>query len=351
MAHNGPISWRRAFLSFLVYLALVSCDSGGPEVVVYTSVDDVFARSILEDYEKKTGIRVQVKYDVEAHKTTGLFKLLLAEHKSGRPRADVFWNSEVARTIQLQSRDVLASYDSPAAADIPKQFRPSDMTWTGFATRARVLIYNRDRVAAEDVPQSIWDLTDERWRGEAAIADPLFGTTATHSGALWTVLGPEWTKTYFSALLANGVHVLPGNSTVRDRVASGELKLGLTDTDDAFVAIKKGDPVGIVFPDQGVAIPGRADPLGTFVIPNTVALIASGPNPERGQKLVDYLLSREVEARLAAGESAQIPVRAGVKGPEIPGRPDPLIPMVVSYDDVARGVAESRAFFETLLLK
>ena len=335
----------------LLSLVSVGCNESKPSVVIYTSVDDIFARSILDEFENASGIRVDALYDVEAQKTTGLFKRLMAEHDSGRPRADVFWNSEVARTIQLQTHGVLTPYVSPSASDIPEQFRVSDRTWTGFAARARIIIYNRDRVTSAEVPQSIWGLTDERWRGEAAIANPLFGTTATHRGALWSTLGEEWTKEYFQALIANDVQILAGNSTVRDRVASGELKIGLTDTDDAFVAIKKGDRVGIVFPDQAVGIPGHEGALGTFVIPNTVAVITGAPHREAAEKLVDYLLSREVEGRLAAGESAQIPVRDGVKGPQIPGQPNPLVPMVVDYGYVARGVEESRDFFEKLFIK
>ena len=327
-------------------LASLGCTPSGTEVVVYTSVDEVFSAPILKEFERQKGIRVRARYDVEADKTTGLYHLLVAEHQSGRPRADVFWNSEVSRTLLLAEQGVLQPYASPSAADLPSEYRSEGDLWAGFGVRARIIIYNRRRVPEAELPESIQDLTHERWRDEAGIAHPLFGTTLTHVGALWATLGKERTEAYFRALLANGVKVLAGNSTVRDRVASGEIKIGLTDTDDAVVALRKRLPVGIVFPDQKTLWSGREVPLGTFVIPNTVSLVQGAPNAAEGQKLIDYLLSRETEAELAKSASAQIPVRQGVDPPEIPGVPVDLRRMNVSFADVTLGVQDARQFLE-----
>jgi len=109
-------------------------------------------------------------------------------------------------------------------------------------------------------------------------------------------------------LNSNGVVICPGNAHVRDRVVAGDLAVGVVDTDDANVAIERGQPLGMVMPDQ--------KGIGAFLIPNTVALVKNCPHPEAAKQLVDYLLSREVEARLAAGDSAQIPVRSGVQPPK-----------------------------------
>ena len=83
----------------------------------------------------------------------------------------------------------------------------------------------------------------------------------------------------------------------------------MTDTDDAHEAINAGFPVEIVYPDQS---PGRP---GTFVIPNTVAMVKGAPHPAAAERLVRYLLSKETEGRLASGPIANIPVREGVSAP------------------------------------
>ena len=348
---SGPSGPSR-LVRFAALLALacvpLACDSRR-KVVVYTSLDEVFSAPVLEEFEATTGVQVDEVFDVEANKTTGLYHRLLREHESGRRRADVFWNSEVARTIQLARRGVLAPYESPSASDIPGAFRGA--VWTGFAARARIIIYNKERVAESELPRSIWDLTRESFRGEAGIAMPLAGTTATHAGALFSVLGRGAAEKYFQRLVDNGVKVLAGNSIVRDRVATGELKLGLTDTDDAYVAIEKGLPVGIVFPDQSSGFPGFDRPLGTFLIPNTVALVAEGPNSAEGRRFIDFLLSRQTEATLAKAESVQIPLRAGIEGPAIPGMPEKPVWTDVSYEDVASGVEEAREFLQRLFVR
>jgi iron(III) transport system substrate-binding protein len=86
-------------------------------------------------------------------------------------------------------------------------------------------------------------------------------------------------------------------------VVNGQLILGLTDTDDACGAIKKGASVGIVIPDQD------KNDMGTLVIPNTVALVANAQNPEEARVLIDYLLSVEVEEQLIQAGWSQIPLR------------------------------------------
>lgn len=261
------------------------------EVVIYTSVDQVFSEPVLKDFETKTGIKVLPVYDVEATKTVGLVNRLIAE--KSKPQADVFWNGEFVNTILLKEKGILAEYKSPSASDIPENFIDSDSKWTGFGGRARVLILNKNLVKPADYPKSVYDLVSGKYdEKRIGIAKPVFGTTATHASALYAVLGPEKAKEFFGKIRDKKIQIVDGNSVVKDMVAAGKLDMGLTDTDDAYSAVKDGAPVDIVVLDQD------EKGMGTLVIPNTIGLIANGPNPESGKKLVDYLLSKENEARL-----------------------------------------------------
>jgi iron(III) transport system substrate-binding protein len=323
-------------LAFLLPLRLAAA-----EVVIYTSLDQVFSEPILRAFEERTGIDVKAVYDVEASKTTGLVNRLIAERP--HPRADVFWNSEVSRTLVLEDKGVLAPYRSPSAADIPEQFKDPEGYWTGFAARSRVLIYNTDLLDPDQAPRSIFELTEPRWRGRVALAYPLFGTTATHVAALYATLGQERTEAYLRDLKANDVLIVDGNATSRDVVVQGEVPVGFTDTDDVNVAIRAGRPVDMVFPD--------ADGIGTLLIPNTVALVAGGPNPRAGKRLIDFLLSREVERELAFSESMQIPVRDGV---ERPGHVPPfeaIRAMQVDYRAIADNLEPSARFCRRLFTR
>jgi iron(III) transport system substrate-binding protein len=272
-------------------LLAAGCSSGSSdgEVVVYTSVDQPFSEPILEEFEKETGIDVRPVYDTEATKTIGLTSRLRAEQ--GRPQADVFWSSEIAQTMGLAREGIFASYNSPKARELPESFKDRESRWTAMGYRARVLIVNTELMAPADFPSSIFDLVNGAVPGDrTAIADPLFGTTATHAAALYSVLGPARAREYYEALKESGVRIVDGNSVVRDMVASGESLFGLTDTDDAEIAQNAGDPVKVIFPDQ--------DGLGTLLIPNTVALVDGGPNSKNGRALVDFLVSKKVERML-----------------------------------------------------
>ena len=261
------------------------------EVVIYTSVDQIFSEPILDRFEEETGIKVKAVYDVEAAKTTGLVNRLIAE--KAKPLADVWWSSEIAQTILLKDESVLASYNSPEAAGIPDAYIDPDYYWTGFGGRARVCLVNTERVSPMDYPTSIYDFLDEKYPADQiAIAYPVFGTTATHAAALYATIGPEEAAQFFSSLKARNIRVVDGNGVVRDLVADGVVMFGLTDTDDAIGAIERGAPVELVFLDQG------EDQMGTLLIPNTVAMINGAPNSEEAKQLIDYLLSEETFSEL-----------------------------------------------------
>lgn len=192
-------------------------------------------------------------------------------------------------------------------------------------------------------PGSYEDLLLPRWRGRAGVAAPLFGTTATHVAALFAALGPERARAWLNGLRQNEVVVCAGNATVKDKVASGELAFGLTDSDDANLALLAGKPVRVVFPDQAEGA------LGTLLIPNSVAVVKGGPHPAEARALVDHLLSPEVEAALASSRSAQVPLREGTARPA--WIPAALRTFPVTWQQVADAFDASRAFVRDEFLK
>ena len=299
-------------------------------MTVYVSADRVFSEPVLREYERRTGVRVDAVYDTEETKSTGLANRLLAE--TARPQADVFWSNEPVRTLVLKSRDVLAPYRSPSADGIPGALVDPDGYWTGFSARIRVIVYNTDLVKPDEAPRSVFDLADPKWRGQAAIADPRFGSTSFHVAALYALAGDEKMDDFFRRLKDNGVRVVDGNSVVRDLVARGEVSVGLTDTDDVNVAIEDGQPVAMVLPD--------AAGLGVPVMPNMLSLVRNAPHPQEGRQLIDYLLSPEVERQLAQSDAVQIPLHAGVEGPKNIPAIDTFTPMTLDYTDAASRVED-----------
>ena len=301
-------------------------------VVVFTALDRVYSDPILEGFTEATGIEVEPVFDTEAAKTTGLISRLIARRDD--PECDVLWNNEPVQTAQLASLGLLTAYRSPQAERIPQRYRDPDGYWTGFAGRLRVIIYNTELVSANDVPTGLADFTDPRWRGQAAIALPFFGTTLTHMTVLHQRWQPPRFERWLAGLRANDVALAAGNGPVRDLVAAGERAFGLTDTDDANGAMLDGKPVAVVVPDAAE---------GALLMPNTVALIAGGPHPAEGKALIDYLLGPQVERALAAARSAQIPLGTDLADvatlwDDLPGFRDKLL----DYDVAAVAASKPR---------
>lgn len=288
-------------------LCLAAC--GEPaDVVLYVALDQEHSERLVRLCEQETGLRIRPRFDTEGNKTVGLVNAILEE--AARPRCDVFWNNELAHTVRLQQKGALAPYRSPSAAGLPDRWKDPAGHWHAFAARARVLIVNRDRLPdPAGWPRSVWDLIDPRWRGRCGVARPLTGTTLTHFTALALALGEAEFARLIDGLFQNEVVLLQSNGATMRQVAEGRLDWAFTDTDDYHVALQKGHPVGVVFPDQ------HDGGLGTMLIPNSVALIQGGPNPAAGRRLVDWILREQTEALLAAAKSAQIPLRPGVTPP------------------------------------
>lgn len=327
---------KQYFFWVAILFFFVACSSEPDNtVVVYTSVDQVFSEPILKEFEKETGIKVKAIFDTEETKSTGVLNRLLAEKENAQ--ADVFWSGDPVRTIVLKDKGVTASYHSPIAKDIKPVFKDAEGHWTGFSARARVLIYNKKLLTDEDVPKSIFDLTHEKYKGQVAIANPLFGTTTFHFAALFSTLGDDRAKLFLEKLKANGVVIATSNGDVKKRVVKGEVACGLTDTDDAYEAIKEGADVGIVFLDQGA--------IGSLVMPNTVNLIHHAPNPDNGKKLIDYLLSKKTEAKLAKS-CAQMPLHAGVSIPSDVPSLDGIVAMKIDYGLTAHKLQEIQKYLK-----
>jgi iron(III) transport system substrate-binding protein len=322
-------------------LILTCCSKQKNSVIIYVSVDQNYSEKVIERFEEQSGITVLPIYDMEASKTTGLVNRLRAEKSN--PVADVFWSGEFVQTISLQHGDILESYHSPSAQSVSENFKDPDGYWTAFAGRARILLVNTNILSQEDYPTSILDIEKTRVSpDQVAMAMPLFGTTYTHAAAIYALWGENRANQFFKTIAESGVRILNGNSSVRDFIAEGKLSYGLTDTDDAYSAIDRGDPVSIIFPDQ--------DSFGTMVIPNTVALIKGGSNQENAKAFIDFLLSKETLDFLIEIGWCHVPLRENsVKPRSSSERPIKFFDMPL--EDVYKAYMAHRENLKDLFLK
>ena len=282
---------------FFILVSFLGCIPGkdsesANEVVVYTSVDQVYSSKIFKMFEEKTGIRVKPLYDAEASKAVGLKKRLIAEMR--HPRADLFWNSEPLQTLILAETGIFLPYKPP---NIEKLYFSKDLydaenyLWFGMGGRLRVIVVNPQIMQPSRYPKSLDELWSGDFSGKVVLSYPFAGTAVTHFSALYSRIGEKRFLQLAEKIKRDHTAFVAGNSVVMESVASGEYSAGVTDTDDVLSGIRQKKDVKALCYDQ--------DDDGNYLFYGTVSMVKGGPNPKNAEKLIDFLLSPETEQALA----------------------------------------------------
>ena len=282
----------------LILSALYSISQKTNTLVVYCSHDSVYSEKILRDFEKRSGIKIVIKFDTEATKSIGLTELIKRERTN--PRCDLFWNNETLGTMELKKEGLLYPYKGSGYRRIPSEFKDPDGYWCGFAARMRIYIINSEKISKENINQKFINQQILNSPANFAIAKPLYGTTLTHFTAIASEDGFEELKKRYTKMLKSGVKVLNGNAAVKNAVAAESCSIGWSDTDDFFSAKLANHKLSM--------LPVLLKNGMTISIPNSVAIIAGSTKLKQAERLADFLLSAECETMLANARSRQIPL-------------------------------------------
>jgi iron(III) transport system substrate-binding protein len=119
----------------------------------------------------------------------------------------------------------------PAATSscVDARFRAADRTWVGTSGRARVAIYNTTALKPADLPASVLDMTDARWKDQVGIA-PNNASFQAFVTALRLDRGDETARNFLQGLKDNGARVYENNSQIAEAVAAGEIRSGSSTT-------------------------------------------------------------------------------------------------------------------------
>ena len=262
-------------------------------VVLYCSVDDVYAKPIIEKLKARTGLNIVPLFDTESTKTAGLTTRIRAE--KNRPRADVLWSSALLQILLLEQDGLLDAYDSPAARDLAPRFRGK--SWAGVGTRARLIVtgakgsFNGPSRLFNNGPVIVMDkLTFAPGIPmKGGHSNPQFGTASDEAAALYA-RKPKAALEFYQSFKTAKTRILPGNGDVARAVADGDLNFGWTDSDDYLAQKKRGKPIFLA--------PTRTD---NVLVPGAVAVVKGAPHPENARLLFDAIASKQGEADLVAG--------------------------------------------------
>ena len=199
-------------------------------------------------------------------------------------------------------------------------------------------MYNTELLSPQEVPQSIFELTDPKWKGQIAAAGSTNGSMQAQIAALRQLLGEAATKDWLKSLLANDVTFFGGHTDVRKAVGAGEFKLGLVNHYYYYLQQAEGSPVGIQFPDQS------EDQIGLLTNATAVALIAGAQNLPAAQAFVDYLVSPAGQ-KLFAELNYEYPLLPGVSlHPDV----QPLDSLRLADVDVVQAALDYDATFDLI---
>lgn len=229
------------------------------------------------------------------------------EIKSNNPQFDVAVMGN-GPLITLQNEyDCFQPFTAEANEAVSESLLDPDGVLVPVGTGFYTIIYNTNLVSEEDAPASFADLLDEKWDNAVAMADP------TSSSSVYTLIwmitehlnGSPYGWEYFEKLQDLNVNYVASHGTIGELVAMGERSVGIQVMATAGTSLKKGDPIAIVYPEEG--LPSEV---------NVTVMRKDTPNQEASSLFINFLLSEEGQ-KLVAENLGWIPVRTDIEDYEL----------------------------------
>ena len=235
-----------------------------------------------------------IKVEVHRSGSERILQRLMQEASAGIKNADVFNSSDVGHYVLLKKKGMLAKHTPAGTERFPVSFRDPDAAAFGWRAFTIVISYNSKLLPSSEAPRAWKDLLDAKWKEKMVTAHPGYsGAVATYTLALVKLYGWD----YFKQLAQNNLHLRQSVHDPAEVVASGERLVGANGADYfLYLQRKKGNPIGIVYPKDGVPL---------VVSPS--AITNSSPHPNAARLFTDFIFTKEVQQFLADSEALYVP--------------------------------------------
>src|SRR5205809_4629474 len=228
---------------------------------------------------------------VEVHRTGSqrILQRVMQELQANLKLVDVIHTSDAGHFVLLKEKKLLMKYTPPAVDAFPPGFKDRDGYYYGLRATVNVIAYNTKIIPSAEAPRTWKDLLDPKWKGKLVTAHPGYsGVIATHVLALVHLYGWD----YWKQLAQNRLMLVQSAVDPSGVVASGERPIAADGGDYTFYQVKKkGNPVEIVFPKEGVPL---------VVSPSAITSFA--PHPNAAKLFTDFIFSRECQQVMADSE-------------------------------------------------
>lgn len=253
------------------------------KVVWYSSLGLSVAQAVCDAFNKKgLGATCELARDGSQR----IFQKVMQEASAGLAIADVVHTSDISHYLDFQQKGMLMRYLPAGAEKFQPDFRDRDGFYTILRGTPYVIAYNTQKVSKADAPKRWRDLTDPRWKGKLVHAHPGYsGVVMTGMTGLLGVMG-GWD--YYVALAKNNPLVVQSAEDPPMKLAGGEAWVGATGEYNVYRTAKKGNPVEVVFPEEGAPFIASAN-----------AILMKAPHPNAAKVFTDFLFGREAQQILA----------------------------------------------------
>ncbi len=289
-----------AILLCLVPIAGCGADGGGSsenELTVYSGRNEKLVGELIESFRRESGLKVKVRYGDSAE-----LAATIAEEGESSP-ADVFFSQDAGALGAVEGR--LARLPDAVINGVPKRFRDPRGRWSGTSARGRVAAYSTERVRAGELPDSIFDFTDPKWKGKIGFAPPNASFQAFVSGMRLDV-GDKRTREWLDAMKRNKPKLYDNNIQTVEAIARGEVDVGLVN--HYYLYELRAERPDLPVRNHTLR-PG--DP-GSLVNTAGTGILASADHKPPAERFVRYLQGRQAQTYFAR-KTFEYPLSAGVQ--------------------------------------
>ena len=246
-------------------------------LTIYTSLAPTEARPMVEAFEKKYGIKVELWRAISER----VIQRTVSEARAGRHTVDVVATN--GPEMELLSREkILTQYFTPHAADLPPAGIPKHRLWLPDRLQFFVVGFNTNLVKREELPKTLAGFTDPKWKGKLGIE----AGDAEWMATLFTKWGEKEAMAFFRKLSEMRPEVRKGHVLLAQLVAAGEIPVGLTIySANAETLKRKGAPIDWA-------------PIEAVARPQGLGISRNAPHPAAALLYADFVLSAEEGQKL-----------------------------------------------------
>ena len=287
-------------LALLVLVPVTGCGGEDADLTVYSGRNEQLVGDLIKDFEKRTGLNVEVRYGDSAE-----LAAQISEEGDNSP-ADVFFSQDAGALGSVEP--LLEPLPQRIQDQSPERYRDPKGRWVGASARSRVVAYDSRELKDQDIPDTVFDFTKPEWKGRIGLA-PTNASFQAFVSAMRLEIGDDRTRQWLQGVKANGAKTYENNIQTEEAISRNEIDVGFVNHYYAYELraeqpnfpvrnhfLRKGDPGSLV------------NAAGAGVLRTT----DSKPDAER---FVNYLLSREGQTYFA-NKLFEYPVAAAVAPPE-----------------------------------